>query len=374
MLRIMALYMAASFVSIYLYQLGYPVVFIAGFWAVFYLFKALISIPATVVVAWLGPKHATLLSNVLYIPSMAFFAMVADLGPIMLLPVLLFQGASSALYVIAYNVDFSKVKNAEHAGKEIAYMNIIEKITAGSSPLVGGILAFFFGPQVVLALAGLLFGLAAVPLLRTGEPVPPRQKISFKGFSWHLVRPIAVAQASIGFDVFTSGTVWSLYTAIFIIGIASSNEVYVVNGILMSVVLLAALASSYIYGRLIDRKRGKELMFVAALANALTHFFRPFAGSPVNVAALNVANEAATTGYVMSYHRAMYDNADLSGQRTLYIGVIDTISSLGAAFAAAMLALLVQIFGEHAALESFFYIAAGVALLVLTARFPMYRR
>lgn len=374
LLRMLAIHIAASFMSIFLYQQGYGVAFIAAFWGLFYVLKLLISLPAAALVARIGPKHAILVSNILFIPSMIAFALISEYGPWLLVIVGLFQGASSALYVIAYHIDFSKVKSVDHAGKEIAYMNIIEKITAGLSPLIGGVLAFFVGPEVVLVVSAALFALAAIPLLQTAEPVAPRQQLNFKGFPWHLVRGMGVAQGAYGFDVFTSGTVWSLFAAIFIIGIATTDEIYLINGVLMSVVLLAAIAASYAYGRLIDHRRGKELMRVAVAANALTHFSRPFITTPIGIAGLNVANEVATTGYVMSYSRAVYDNADLSGRRTTYLGVLELIANLGAGFAAFSVVVLVTLFGEQQGLQFFFFLAGAVVLLVWTARFPMFRR
>jgi predicted MFS family arabinose efflux permease len=139
-------------------------------------------------------------------------------------------------------------------------------------------------------------------------------------------------------------------------------------------VLLAALGASYAYGRLIDRRRGKDLLQLATIGNALTHFARPLIGSPIAIAALNVANEAATTGYVMAYTRGTFDNADLSGRRVTYIGINEGLANLGAALAAAILAVLVLFVSEARAMEYFFYIAAGVVLLIATARFPLYRK
>ena len=374
LLRMMALHIVASFMSIFLYQIGYSVLFIVGFWAVFFALKALLSIPAAALTAWLGPKHAILLSNLLYIPSMIAFALVPQYGIAALIVVIVFKAFSIPLYSIAYMTDFSKVKSFDHAGKEIAVMNIIEKLTAGLSPLLGGLLAFAFGPTVVMVVAAVLFALSAAPLMATAEPVTPKRRLQFRGFPWHLIRPTIASHFSVGFDVFTSGTVWSLFYAIFIIGIASSNEVYAISGLLSSVVLFAALASSYAYGLLIDRRRGRELLVVASLVNAATHLARPFTSSAVNIATLNVANEAATTGYTMSYNRAVFDAADRSGQRVAYLGVLEVIANIGAAVAAGLLMILITIMGDQKALEVFFYITAAVVLLVLTARFPLYRK
>ncbi|MFZ3009537.1 MAG: MFS transporter [Candidatus Microsaccharimonas sp.] len=374
MLRMLALNMTTAFTSIYLYQVGYDISFIAIMWAIFFGYKFLIAIPVAAVIARIGPKHAIFVSNFLYIPAMVALALLPTFGVVMLGIMVAFQGASAMLYQIAYTIDFSKVKSVKHAGKEIAYMNIVEKVTTGLSPLIGGLIAFLFGPQSIMIIGALLFAISALPLFKTGEVELPNQKLSFSGFPWNLIMRNIAAQMSIGFDVFTSGTVWTLFYAITILGVSSSNQIYIENGILLSVVLLAALGSSYAYGHLIDRRRGGELLRFAAIANALTHFMRPFIGSSVAVAGLNIANEAATAGYSMSYTRANFDNADLSGQRTTYIALVEALGNLGAGMAALLLAILVSLMPQDRAMEYFFYIAAGIVLLIATARFPLYRK
>lgn len=374
MLRMSAIHIIGAFMSIFLFQLGYSVMEIAFFWAAFYFFKVVAALPVAAFVGWIGPKHSILISNLLYIPSMILFAMLPAFGPWLLLPILLLQGTSASMYSIAYSIDFSKVKSTEHAGKEIGYMNIIEKLTTGLSPLIGGFLAFIAGPQVVIIISAILFALSAVPLMRTGEQVNTRIKLKFRGFPWRLLLRHSLAQVSYGFDVFASGTVWTLYTAVVVIGISSNNEIYAASGILLSVIFFAALIASYTFGKIIDRRRGKELMRAGAIANALTHFMRPFTGSPIAIAGLNATNEVATTGYTMPYTRALFDNADLSGARTTYLGLTDLIANFGAGVGALVLAFMVPYLGEQPTLTNFFFISAAVALLVLTARFPLYKK
>jgi len=374
LLRMLALNIAASFMSIYLYQRGFSIPHIALFWGGFFLFKSLVAIPLAAIVARIGSKHAILASNIMYIPAMVIFAFLPVYGPWVLLPVLILQGASSAMYSISYSIDFSKVKNALHAGKEIAYMNIVEKVTTGLSPLIGGFLAFLFGPPVVLIIAAILFTLAAVPLLRTAEQELPHQKLNFKGFPWHLVRPNIPSQIAIGWDVYTSGNVWSLFVAIFILGVTQANNVYAENGALLSVVLFAALAASYTYGKIIDRRRGGDLLRIAAVANSLTHFLRAFTGNPVGVAGLNIANEAATSGYTLAYTRALFDNADLSGQRTTYLAIVEVQANFGASIAAFTLFVMSSMMDPKQAIHYFFFIAAAVVLLIATSKFPLYRK
>lgn len=373
MLRLAAIFIISSFISIYLFQNGYSIATIGFLWMGFFIVKSILALPSAMVVGWIGPKHATLIANIIYIPAMIGFATVGHFGLPVLLMSLFLQALSGTLYMVAYTVDFSKVKSTQHAGKEIGYMNIVDKLTAGLSPLIGGAIAFLWAPEVTIVLSALLFMLAAGPLFKTGEPVKTKVKLNFKGFPWRLFRGHAVAQWAYGFDVFVSGTVWSFFVAVMIIGIADDNAVYLITGALLSVVFVAALFASYMYGRLIDRKQGGQLMRFSAVFNALTHIVRPFAATPGAVAGLNVANEVATTGYTMPYMRAVFDNADLSGARTAYLGVAETVSNAGAACGALIFALLALAVGSEQALTYFFFFGAAAALLVLTARFPLYK-
>jgi MFS family permease len=374
MLRVLAINIVASFMSIFLYQNGHSIAFIALYWVIFFTFKAFAAIPLAALAAHVGAKHGILLANLLYIPSMIAFALAPTYGTWLLALVIFFQGTSAALYAIAYSVDFSKVKSVAHAGKEIAYMNIFEKITGGLSPLIGGVLAFLFGPQVVLLIAAVLFAVAAIPLLRTAEQELPRQRLQFRGFSWGLVRKTMLANMSVGYDAFTSGIAWTLFTSIFIIGVTATNEVYAISGALLSVVLFAALASSYAFGRLIDKRRGGELHRIATIGNAISHSLRAFITTPIGIAGINIANETVSTGYRMAYMRGVFDNADLSGQRTAYLGVIEVLGNVGAALGATALFFLVSAFESHQAMQIFFFTTAAVILLVATAKFPLYRK
>lgn len=374
MLRMAALYLVNAFVSVYMYQMGYSLSTIAFVWVIFYIFKVFVTLLLARFIAWIGPKHAILVSNLLYIPAMILFANVDGGGFGLLIPALLLQGLSSSLYAVAYSIDFSKVKNVQHAGKEIAYMNIFEKVTTGLSPVVGGFLAYWFGPHVIILLAAVLFAFAAMPLLKTGEQVRRNQRLKFVGFPWRLLFRHATAQFAYGFDVFVSGTAWSLYVAVFIIGMSSGNKVYATTGLLTSVVLVVAIFASYTYGKIIDRNKGKQLMNAATVMNAITHLVRPFIQTTVPVAGLNAANELATTGYLLPYTRAVFDNADISGARVTYLGFTEVIANIGAALGAVILGFLLLVFESQTAFQAFFFVGAAVSLLILTARFPLYKK
>lgn len=373
MLRMAAINIASALMSVFLYQHGYSLQFIAGYWALYFFLKIFMSIPAAKYVARFGPKHTILLANLLYIPAMVLFSLVPEWGLPAIIATGLLQGLSATCYNLGHLIGFSKVKSPDHAGKEIAYMNIVEKIATGLSPLIGGMLALWLGPQVTMWAAAVLFACASIPLFATAEPTRVGQKLVFRGFPWRIAWRSLVASTAHGFDVLASGTTWSLFVAIFILGVGDSNVVYGQLGLLLSVVLFAALLASYTYGKLIDRRRGGELLKAAVLANSLVHLTRPFVQSPVMVGAVNIANEAATTGYVMAFTRGMFDTADLSGHRITYLGCVEMVQNLGASLAGATLFAAITLFDDKASMQGFFFIAAAVGLVIATAQFRLYR-
>lgn len=375
MLRSAALHMTSAFIVIYLYQNGFGIMQIAFMWAALYGFKALIALPLATVVSWFGPKRSTLFSNLLYIPAMVLIALIPEWGTWIIAPALGLQAASVVLYTVAHSVNFSKVKSLHKAGREIATMNIVEKVTAGAGPLMGGFIAYLWGPQVVICLSAVLFLFAATPLLRTGEQIQTHRVLKFAGFPWRLFFGQAPAHIAVGFDVFTSGVAWSLYVAVVVIGVsAGSDSVYAVTGTLLSIVLVVALIFSYVYGRLIDRDKGLQLYRLGTAASVAAHALRPFVTTTAVVVGLNAAREATHAAYMLPYTRGSFDAADISGARSTYIGLAEVVSNVGAALAALTVGFLGLYFSEADSLKLLFFAAAAVMLLLFVARFPLYKK
>lgn len=374
LMRMLAINISVTFMGVFLYQNGYSLVFILGFWAAFFLFKAIVAIPAAAYAARFGPKHGILLSNLLYIPSMIAFTFVPEYGIPAMAVAIFFQGLSVPLYDLCYMIDFSKVKSVEHAGKEIATMNMIEKVAKGVSPFLGGLLAFVAGPQAVMWSAALLFLLASLPLFKTAEPIEVGHRLSFRDFPWKGARNVLVAEVAVGFDAVSSGTVWSIFVAIAILGIGAGNEVYAELGVLVSVALFAALAVSYVFGKVVDSRRGGQLLAAGVIANSIVHLTRPFTASPVNAAAINVANETATTAYMMPYIRGLFDTADILGKRVAFLGVTEAALNVGCTIAALIALAFAATMGEIDGIRLFFFVAAIAGLGILLSRFRLYKK
>lgn len=372
-MRIFALRLITVFTAIYLYQEGYSLVFLAFFWAVFSLYKIPFAWPAALIIARFGPKHATFVSNILAAASLLFLPLIGEYGLWPLAVWCVLHASSSCLYDMAYLVDFSKVKSTEHAGKEIAFMNMIDKVMAGVAPVVGGFLAFWAGPHVTILLAAVLFLLAAVPLFNTAEPVRTHQRLSLRGLPWHSLWRSLRAEVAIGADVFATNVAWVLFMAVVVFG-GSGSQVYAQVGVLASIAVVSALLASYAFGKLIDHRRGRELLQISTVVNSAVHVGRAFAVTPVGAALVNVLNEVGTTGYAMAFTRGMFDTADRSGQRVAYLFLIEVAINLGAGLAAAALGVALLFLPDELGLQTFFVIVAVATLAIASPRFVLYRK
>ena len=372
-LRVIAMNIVSGFTSVYLYECGKSLSFIITFWLCFYLLKIPFSFLSGYFVGFFGPKHGILISNLLYVPAMVSLGLMPIFGDICILMWGIFMAISGSVYYTCYMVDFSKVKNVEHAGKEIAFMNILEKIAVGVSPIIGGLVALYFNLGVVIWMAAALFAFSALPLFWSGEPVKTNRKLNFIGFPWRMTFRSMFAQVGVGFDYVTTAMAWSLFIVIAIFP-GAGWDIYVKLGFLSSVTILAAIAASYTYGRIIDRSKGGRLLKYSVIANALVHVSRPFATTPASIVGTNITNEVATMGYNMSFMRGVFDTADMSGHRTMYFCISGIIIDIGGALACSVLLACVSIYGNIYGLRAFFFFAALFVLLIGTANFRLYRK
>ena len=377
LLRIFALHMISLFIAVYLYNQGYSLVFIFGYLACYYLLKVPISFIAGWLVAWRGPKHTILYANIAYIPALIAFSFVPEAGaPHALLVICIFamfQAVSATLYDYAHLVNFSKVKNVQHAGKELSYMHTVEKIAGVVSPVIGGLIATTFGATTVMIIAAVLFAVAAMPLMRTGEPTKTRQKVRWSGFPWKMARKSIIAETGVGFDVVTSSVVWSLFLAA-IVFVSQHDEVYAIIGVLSGIGMIVALVSALIFGKIIDRKAGQLLLRYGVIGKSLTHILRPIVGDGIGAAATNAGAEVSTTAYSMSFTRGMFDVADYSGFRFTYLLLIEMAVNVGASLACFVAMVLMSIVEEKYAFILFFAVASMYVLIIATPRFSLYKR
>ena len=365
-LRSMALNVIGLFVPVFLYKSGHSIASIALFYAAFFGARIVADIVAAYIVAREGPKHTIFIGNMLQVVGLSLFlTLESKHWPLGLVAAV--WGASSSLFYIGYHVEFSKIKHAEHGGKELGFMFIMEKVGAILGPITGGIIATLFGPEYTIMLGLALFVIALLPLFTTSEPVRIHQKLHFKNINPKvLMRDVP---PSLAFTVENSISViaWPLFIAAFVF----QENTYVKIGALSSLGVLTAIGAAKAFGNLIDDRKGRLLLRYSAAINALIHIVRPFVRSFVGVLGVNLSNEAVTAGYRMPYVKGWYDAADdQPGHRIVYISLIEACADVAKTAFWVGLFVAVEMFGAETALKCSFFVAAAASLIIMTERFP----
>ncbi len=374
MLRVMAMQMMGGFSAVYFFQLGYSLQWLAWYFVIYFGSRVLMAPLVAITVARYGPKHGTLISNAMFVLSAVVMAMMPVWGIYAFILLVPLAGFSRSLYDVCYLVDFSKVKHIDHSGKELGMMQIIERVMMVLGPILGGVIAFVFGPVIMILVAGLLMLSSALPLFFTSEPVKVHQKITLRHFNFKIAWRPMVAQIAAGLDMNASGVMWNLFIVIVVFG-SVNNSSYLQLGVLSSVALFASIAISYIYGRLVDNHKGRTLLRFSVIGDALVYLSRPFVNTPIQVAGVNVANEVVTTGYMIPALRGIFDTADgLPGYRIVYITAMATMLVVGDTFAMLLLAALAGNMGDQEALRNIYFIIAPLLLLIALLSTAVYRR
>lgn len=374
-LRTFALRLVAVFVSIYLFNLGYSLTFIFIYLGLYHLVKIPMAYLASYSVIKLGSKHTIFYANILYIPTILALTFVQPPGDPMTILILggiiLVQSMSVSMYEYSTMLNFAKTKSVKSMGRDLGMINILEKTASIIGPIAGGLIASLWGPQVLMVIASVILGIAAVPLIKTAEPINKTQKIRWRRYPWRKTWRSLLSQGGAGFDIIISGSAWQLYLAALVFSL--NQEIYAVVGVLSSISTVAAFLSAFAFGRLIDKKHGKLLLLWGVRLKAVTSFMRPMVNAPIGAAVTSAAAEVSSTAYSMAFMRGTYDLADRSPYRLNYLLLMVIASDVGAVIACFFGATLFLLADMRGSFTVLFILSAFAILIISSPKFPLYK-
>ena len=374
LVRTIAINLGAGLIAVYMYKIGYSLVFISLFWVAYFMLKVVIMLPLAQLIASIGPRKSIIISNFLYVPSMIAFMFVEQYAMPMLVITVIFQTSSAALYDMGYLVGLSRLsRDSSRGGRAVAMMKIAETVAKGLSPLIGGILAMMFDPRASLVVSLLFFVLASIPLIKMVDSMKTGFRLAPRGFNWKQATQSLLVQIPIGFDYYASTTAWSLFLVVLIFA-SGGNEVYAKLGALTSLILVVSLVSAYAYGKLIDKKAGGQLLVWTAIGSVVSNLFRVFVRTPIAAIGTNAAHEMMATGYSMAYTRGMMDTANQTGYRVFYVAMTQLTVNLGAGLAALVLAVIIALLGDSIGFSVFYAITSVVVIGIAFVRFSIYKK
>lgn len=314
-LRLLALNLVSAFVLVYLYRAGHSITYIAIFSAYRAFVNLLMTPLAAILVARLGAKRIILLSNLIYIPAIICYTNLSSDFSIALGGFL--QSLTITLYQLAHDVIFSEVKSDDNAGTEIGYMAIFERATAILSPLIGGVISTFASPTVVIMIASVLFVASTWPLFKTQDTAKKQHYFAPLAFPFRKYAREMFFQIAPGFNT-TVDKVWSL---LLVAVIFAQQNSYLVTGVVSSVGGAIAVATAFVVGKLLDRRRryGYIIFNSSTVLGAALVALRAFVCTPLAAGATIISSNMTSTARGIATLREQFSRADRSGTRVTYM-------------------------------------------------------
>lgn len=358
------------FVPIYLYQNDYSLQSIFLFYTLFFMFRVPIAYVCAFVVGRIGPKHSIALSTLLLVVFLSQLLTIDHFAWPTIVLAFSFS-VTNGLFFVAYNTDFSKIKDTEHGGKELSWLYIYERLGSALGPLVGGILASLIAPELTIFVAILVLVFSLFPLFLSNEPVKLHQKITYKGFPWRRHVRDCVAIGAFGVDNVASLVMWPLLIGIMIF----TEDTYAKLGIITGISLIISITCSYILGKYTDKNKGLALLRVGTYINALIHISRVFVTGAQGAVAVTVLNESATLAYKIPLVKGYYDAADSEeGYRIVYLSITEMTSGF-VKFIYCLSLFVACYFADSLTVLRFSFIAVAiVSLAMLLQRFPALKK
>lgn len=372
--RIVAQNLVDVFVIIILYKSGYSLVEICLLLTFYYGIRVPLSFFGAYLIAWLGPKKSILLSNLLAIPALAALSFInSEATGFLVIFYYVFQAISIVILSIATDVQFSSISSSSRAGSQLGLLYIIEKIAAALAPAIGGLLAFWLGPSMLVITASALMLAGAAPLFFSPEQLRRKQKVTYRGFPWKFVSLQMLSPLVRGGSFVATNALWAIFIALAVFDV-SSNAIYAQLGAFTSISFTASIIVSKVYGILIDKKKSLQLLWVGVAVDSLAYLSRPFVSSPLSLGLVNVVNETGYSAYAMPTVRGQYDMVDrLPGYRVVYFSLTMLFYSLGASVFSLIAAGLALWLGELQSLKIAFFAMAALIPLVALHGFPSLR-
>lgn len=365
LLRSLAVGLVGIFVPIYLYKIGYSLIAICFMFVVWFAVKPIWAYVSARVIAAYGPKHAIAISVIFQIIYLVLILTIETLSwPLWMVGIM--GSLCFTMYMMAFFVDFSKIKHTEHGGKELGFLNIFERVGAVAGPLIGGILATAFDPRYAIAMAIMVLCGSLIPIFMSSEPVRTNQIIKIKGFPLRRHKRDFLVGTAFQLENVISITIWPLFLGIFVL----TSNTYAALGILTAVSTAVALIAIVLIGKLIDDRKGRQLLNIGATINAVLHLFRPFVTNMAQALGVSIINEPVTQMYRMPFLKGRFDASDsVPGYRIVYFMINEFYLAFANVIFWGSLIVLLLVVPDKLALQITFIVAAILSLCITRQRF-----
>lgn len=303
------------FIPIYMIRSGYSVQAVFLYFALVYGFNAIFSIFSAKLTARLGPKHVMRLGFFLQFIT-ALLLSNFDSLPMPVLLVSIVHAASASFYWLPYHVYFSKIKHTVKGGQQVSWLQAMEKIGSMIGPVLGGVLATFFGGAALFYMAAFILAVAIVVLMISPEPMDTKQKLDYKNLLNFKDWRTTVSYSAFISEESIAIIVWPLFLAVAVF----SSDNYLRIGSIISIATIFSTLVALPIGKLLDKIKGNKVMTFGTSLNALLYLPRILVSSYPTAMIMTVLSEPASLIHRLAFYKGYYDSVDdFPRQRVSYI-------------------------------------------------------
>lgn len=312
--------LVAIFVPIFLLKSGYSFQNVLIYLLLQQIYASILQFPVSKLIAYISPHHLLVVGNLFYT---VFFALLFTLHtyrwPLWMLS---FAWAlNRTTYWVAFHYTFGMARGHKNSGRQVAGINALNMLLTTAAPVIGGLIATFYGISFVYGAAIILMCVSIIPMLRSNAgPGKVDMRVSYRQF--YIIRRDALANACNGMVLVAEQSIWPILVSLIITSYAGI-------GLLGSMIALASILVMLYVGRKQEKTGGKRFMRRGLSVYGIASFGRALAHSSTQAFGLNLLGGIGRSLYVIPFMNRYYTNSD-GPERLGYITIMETSLSLGA--------------------------------------------
>jgi len=293
------------FVPIYFYQIGFPIEKIILFFLLIAFYFFILNLFIHKIISNFGVKYSILLSipfTVIYYLGVGYI----EIYPFLFFILPLLTSLSEALLWVAYDLYFLKFSKEEFRGRQISYIYVVNIVTSIVGPLVGSLLIFNFGYNIVYFIVAGLALSSVFPLLIAGE-FKDKYSFNYKNLLNFLLnrKNLGTNLSFLAYSV--EFQIDILLWPVFIIMILKS---VVDVGLLTSLTAFVSLIIVLIVGRLTDIKNKNYLIKIGSILTSFFWFLRIFVDTRIKIFFVDTFKKFSYNILLIPWEAHTYDIAN----------------------------------------------------------------
>ncbi len=295
--------MIQLFEPIYLYEIGYSLLWIVGFFFIIYL-TYFLTLPIGANFARVyGYEKSLVVSSVILVLYYIVFYFIREL-PLLFFIAPVINALYRAFYWPAFHADFARYTQPDEEGREVGSVWVAIASVAVLAPLTAGVILEFWGFGALFAFASVLFVLSNIPLLTTKE-VRKAEEFSYRE-AYRILFARGMRRRFFGYlgygEEIIAVVVWPVFLAVVVVDFLNI-------GAIVSLGLFISVAVTLSIGRLADLKNRHSILHVGSIVYSVVWFCRLFARTVWGVFLVDASSRATKTVIEVPLYALLYDRA-----------------------------------------------------------------